>query len=180
MIVVATASDCRQYLCDLGTPTDGLVQPVHVVMDLVQPVTPDHMYALRVLPEDPAYIELRLRRTTGDRWIRSIAFRPTPRTISYVVQQTWDDVAATPLGQSLLRDHVVVARQRADGGVDTLVDRKLRRRAADGSVVLKRDLASASDYTAALADTFGLCPDPDILACVLAAVHLGPPPSSKL
>ena len=134
------------------------MQPIRLQLDLVQPVDATTAFALRVFPEDAAYTELRQLRHGV--WTRCLAFRPIPRDAAYVVAQD-EAGAARELaahGTTLLRDHVIVARQRPDG-VDTLIDRKLKRRFfhADGSVVTTTTvLATPADFRQALLDVFDL------------------------
>ena len=126
-LLVAVLCDCRRYLCDLGNPVEGLMQPVRIQLDAVQPVDRHNAFALRIFPENAAYLELRLLR--DGKWTRCLAFRPIARPIAYVAAevetQARKELAA--LGSTLFKDHLVIARQRPDG-VDTLLDMKLRRR----------------------------------------------------
>ena len=156
-MVLTVTCQGRRYLCDLGSPVDGLFQPVQLALDTVQPVSATLAFALRLLPEDAAYTELRLLRKIDDttKTVRCLAFRPIPRDADYVASVAFPPTETpVPLGESLLRDRVVVARQRPDGG-DALVDRKLKRRYDNGTVTTTV-ISTSDELRAVLNDVFDL------------------------
>ena len=144
-MVLAVQCDCRPYLCDLGSPADGLVQPIRIDLDLVQPVNAYTAFALRTLPEDARYTELRVLRNA--KWTRVLAFRRgVQQTGDAILQPSLAALDVIPLMSSL-----IIARQHPEGA-DTLVDRKLRQRR--GYTVTNRTLNTRAEYERALHDVF--------------------------
>jgi N-hydroxyarylamine O-acetyltransferase len=146
-LVLTVLCDARVYLCDLGSPLDGLSTPVRVVLDQVQPSTAHASFALRAMPEDPRYIELRILRNL--KWTRTLAFQPAvPRTGGAVLGPALAAIDAVPLL------HNIVLVQPHPEGWDQLVDRRLRRRR--GTVTTTTTIGSAQEYERLLREAFGV------------------------
>ena len=145
-MIIAVMCECRRFLCDLGSPADGLMQPVQLVLDVIQPVNPWASFQLRVFPEDTSYTELRTLRQ--NKWTRCLAFRPVARTGGRILAPALEALNEVPLLQN-----VIIVRPHPEGS-DQLVDRRLKQRR--GLTTTTRVLTTPAEYEQALRDVFGI------------------------